>query len=1082
MKKGYATVLDAMLAIAFTAVVLASLAGLDMSNNKLSTMSSKRLHYMSEDALDTLNKRGVLDVVGEQWAAAAGNRSNPHFINATQLSTQYLDTILPGNVGYMLTIDGEMVANNTRAPVDTSGTLTHSTRLLVGYGRGLPTRGYVARAFLTNIKEKTSSSYSYFGGFVGQGNITVYARDIPYDSTIQRCCLELNTPSNFDLYINSEFAGSFTPTGGNMSANLKEGAVGGGNGCVESQYLELIDGGTENMFELKFTEGDVQDHYVGGGYVKVFYNTSEMDTNEAVKTMKYYFPGINGIINLYDSFYVPGTVNSMSLNLEFLSNYSTYLNIGDVTVYNSSGSETPQTVTLSGSEMAAKGFIYQPVDDPKSVSLKTVPLRMGTGTISQIVESGNADVVLITDVSGSMMWRIGYTDSTTGVERACSSASLYNSDTRRISLAKCLAKDFINTIMNHTGNRIALVSFDSIAEADGHSPYRLTDTQTNNSLIAKINSYSNTPSGGTCVCCAINKAYELLEDDGDPSKDYYIVVMTDGITGYTCGGCTRESGQNVFYTGFEDSGEISEWSPDPTRTTATNNINYGRASEGSYGGNPQGSHTGSYYFGIWGDFDPGYLALDRTPIDLTGYDQVNLSIWYSFEDTEDADEIGFYYLNDTGWVKVFEDLTPQVGNGAQKPWAKAQVTLPQNMVSLVLSYWGQTSSSTEHLMVDDLRISIPSGSEEGCLDCICSAYSTAGVVSACGGNPADCSNSACQPAIDDAICAAERAHRNLGAEIRTIGFSPSTVGCDNAEDTLQGTAECGGGAYCEGGDAEDAANCYINFSRDIYVSSTKSQTIYYGGAVDNTQLYPTSYIEFEFTPINETTYGEVSMMRSTDAFDDTVDCEGTLYVPDGVVVSQAKATSYSGPHWTDYLRITNEGGTNAPYQLTNWGTTYSILGDPYTVDIPAYYINSGEDNVVYIRTSDNSSQATGCSPDNRVIYTMRMRTLVGYGNVFPTSEGCIWTIEFEDGSTYSAPIPTGYSGSQQCTYEGAGVTYDEQDAVSDAIYRLLYQLDIDKDGRVDLLFDPDMIDFELSQAGGVKSLWGPAMFKLIVWI
>jgi hypothetical protein len=58
----------------------------------------------------------------------------------------------------------------------------------------------------------------------------------------------------------------------------------------------------------------------------------------------------------------------------------------------------------------------------------------------------------------------------------------------------------------------------------------------------------------------------------------------------------------------------------------------------------------------------------------------------------------------------------------------------------------------------------------------------------------------------------------------------------------------------------------------------------------------------------------------------------------------------------------------------------------------------------------------------------------------------------------------------------------EVDAISDAAYRLMNQLDLDDDGRVDLIFDPDMINFEISEASGVQSLWGPAQFKLIVWV
>jgi hypothetical protein len=56
------------------------------------------------------------------------------------------------------------------------------------------------------------------------------------------------------------------------------------------------------------------------------------------------------------------------------------------------------------------------------------------------------------------------------------------------------------------------------------------------------------------------------------------------------------------------------------------------------------------------------------------------------------------------------------------------------------------------------------------------------------------------------------------------------------------------------------------------------------------------------------------------------------------------------------------------------------------------------------------------------------------------------------------------------------------DAINDAIYRLLDGLDANNDGVVDVKFDPTMVEFSFSQAGGVRSLWGPINIKLVVWM
>jgi hypothetical protein len=113
--------------------------------------------------------------------------------------------------------------------------------------------------------------------------------------------------------------------------------------------------------------------------------------------------------------------------------------------------------------------------------------------------------------------------------------------------------------------------------------------------------------------------------------------------------------------------------------------------------------------------------------------------------------------------------------------------------------------------------------------------------------------------------------------------------------------------------------------------------------------------------------------------------------------------------------------------------------------------------------------------------------MASYGDVFQKSEGCSWHIEFQDGTMYDVLIPDGYAGANQCYYTHAKnsqseKTYPVDDAMADAVYRLMNQLDLDRDGRVDLLFDTDMIKFEITQASGVQSLWGPAEFKLVVWM
>ncbi len=70
---------------------------------------------------------------------------------------------------------------------------------------------------------------------------------------------------------------------------------------------------------------------------------------------------------------------------------------------------------------------------------------------------------------------------------------------------------------------------------------------------------------------------------------------------------------------------------------------------------------------------------------------------------------------------------------------------------------------------------------------------------------------------------------------------------------------------------------------------------------------------------------------------------------------------------------------------------------------------------------------------------------------------------------------------------------DEYDAVDDAMYRLLFdrldknhdsvveELDTDHNGIPDTYFNPERMWFNAQDKLGIQSLWGPEVFKLVVW-
>ncbi len=897
MKKGYIVVLDAIIALVFVLIIFTAVFSTYYSKtSKTSTTSFKNLHYLSEDILDVMNKQGILDQIGSEWAESNGSTNSTHWINASNISGGYLESLVPRNIGYRMTIDDDIISENLNRISENSATAkTHSSRLLVGYGKGLPTMGQTARTFLTKIMEKKTSAYVYFGGFEGQGNLTKILT-LPYSlDKVQQAYIEVDSGGEFKLYVNGNLVGTFTASEENMSANIKS--------YVSNPETYFNSG--DNEIRLKFTSNDLSNQYIGGGFIKVTYNTSEMDTSQQSTTSYYYFPGIDGLINLYSSFYVPGTLNSMEIHLKFLSNYSTYLTIGNVRVFNStSGNYTNKTADLDNAYLGS-------VLNYNSLSLKTIPIRIGIENVSYVTNAtGNADVILITDLSSSMNWKLD--SNSDGVTRDCTHPQLYNPTTKRISLAKCLANEFVDIILNTTGNRIGLLGYSGIPNgiptASSTIVQSYHDLSTNNlSLKTQINGYW--ANGATGICGGIRQARNMLETQGNASRQKFIIVMTDGLANVQC-----------------------------------------------------------------------------SPSD--------------------------------------EDST--IG------------CIPGTCPTTTFCAGG------------------------GCLYQQCGDYVS-------------------DRARDDAINAACDANDDLNITVYSIGFGPVSS-CSLSNQTLNSIASCGNGSYYASSNATELKNIYSNIAQQITGMSYKAQTAAVTGSIKRSILYPESYIKFTYSPVplNISIFGGITLTQDTERFNNVENCTGNIFVTESARVSDALITSYSAEHWTDKLYV--EGSPE--YMLSDYGNNYNSLGDPFAVQIPNPVDNliPDKNNSIMIKTGNSPSEDTGCSPDNRAIYTIRLDGRVGYGGVFPEKNGCNWTIQFEDNTYLSAKIPGAYNGTKTCSYTENNVTYSTSDAIDDAIFRLLKKLDSNNNNKMDIKFDSDMIEFDFSRSGGVKSLWGPIIIKLILWM
>ncbi|MEK6954570.1 MAG: vWA domain-containing protein [Candidatus Micrarchaeota archaeon] len=555
MGKGIAFTIDAILALLIV-LALIPIVALLTSRSPAPQTSSQYLHLQAEDAIDVLSKTKIRDVRYEPVIASMFNRVPPA-LTEEDLNSTLLDVLgslsasqTPQDLGDAANITKALLGGLISAElkwsfiINGSDTIYNSTvmnatnfvsasrKAASGFARNRNSTGFVARAFLENILGKEDNAYFFFGGFVGEGNLTATITDVPINSTINKIYLEVNSESNFLMCLNGNSSNCklFNVSGGNFSVN---------NWTILSNdsFISGFTAGGMNNFTFVFPSANITKQYFGGGYLRVTYTTSQL-IPYINGTMRYRFPGIDGLVNLYDSFYVPGNITSMNalIRLYSFANYTTLGLIGNTTFLNHTGNNQTESITINNANFtalfAANGITY--VD----LSQNTMPLRFLTGAnITGGKLNGTVDVVLITDVSGSMAWQMDSGSSGNNIVD-CNNPAVYSDpNTNRISVARCLDKDFINAILGGNtsacgggtpllGNRVAIVNFST--SAVHNTSLQNGGTANLTYLTNMINGY--VPSGSTCVSCAINRAWEILKTQSSPARQKYVIVMTDGQT------------------------------------------------------------------------------------------------------------------------------------------------------------------------------------------------------------------------------------------------------------------------------------------------------------------------------------------------------------------------------------------------------------------------------------------------------------------------------------------------------------------------------------------------------------------------
>ncbi len=973
--------------------------------------------------------------------------------------------------------------------------------------------GYSARGYLSN---NFKTEYFYFGGYVGDGNIT---KKINYNGTIISANIELVISKNFTLFINGQNAGNYVKSSSDTIPTTYD---------LYAHLGKFLPG----MNSIEF-RGD--SFYIAGGYIKITYDSNNTFYQS---NSKQYLSGIDGIVNLYDGLSIPGQLQSMDISLHHKIPYNSFLSIGNITIWNGSNS-SETTVTISNSQLSS-------MLDYNQLSNKTTPLRFGSENLSLFsnVSSGNADVILITDVSGSMNGVVSGTGSS--VVRNCSDPLLYNSNTQRLSLAKCLDEQFIYTILSGNNNRVGLVAFSSSA----NNVVNLTSNVTllNNTV------HSYVPSGGTCVSCAINRAYLVLQSDSQSStRQRYIITMTDGATNirstnlcYNIEGADSNSSMASMPIQVGSAGASAKFSPfagwqsiAPGLNPQLNNIGvidnslaYAVASNYEiwrWNGTIWGNHVdlgNQNLYGIdllnttlgfavgasgkivkyngtnWSEFqDIGTLDIrdikfvnqsSAFAVGASGkiYKWNGTGIWYELVDIGNQNfrsldifnssyglAVGgngaIWQFNGTGWKlqqTVSYTLTDiDIFNASLAYAVSAEGVIVKQIGTTPWeygNYWGSYSLNT--LMILNETYGFAAGdSREGIIEWNGVSWTrmfpeytfkgnlTTGTVCS---DPETCSLTQTIPMLN-ANYSSCRAHNELNATVHSIGFGNVNT-CAFVNKTLQAIASCGNGSFYTSDNSTQLQQIYSNISQNILQLSYSEQTALTFGNTSGI-LYPDSYINLNYTkPSNP--FGLILSVEKS--FTNSTTGNFTLYANSTIL--DARVTSYSGPRWTEKLQINNF----ITYNLNNFVTPYIKLGDPYSLIIPKDYI--GSQNNVLISTAVSSTNISSGSVYNKIIYTLT-KNFTAFSPVVGNAQGCIWNLQFDDGTNLTATVPKIYSGTNQCYFPAQiGLsTHDPNDAIQTAVYNLLNEIDLDKNGKLDIKFNEQALQIDISQISGIPFTW-----------
>ncbi len=304
----------------------------------------------------------------------------------------------------------------------------------------------------------------------------------------------------------------------------------------------------------------------------------------------------------------------------------------------------------------------------------------------------------------------------------------------------------------------------------------------------------------------------------------------------------------------------------------------------------------------------------------------------------------------------------------------------------------------------------------------------------------DCGGSA----TNHAVLLANQA-RDAGIEVYAVAF-----GNDADRDTMEHIAD-DPDHYAEGNDAESLERLYKDLAQEIVGKHGRNktqeivQTVYSSlNQSQNSTLYPDSYLKLDYTPSGAGA-GLTDLQFRVET--KLTSCSNVLHMPVSFRVTEAYLLAFSGMFWTKDVDINGV----AAFDLASMsGLNLQNIGDPFQIYIKPGYLVQG-DNTIDLAFTGNIDESIGCwNPvynDNTFIYYAALLNSAMPAGL-DKANGCRWHIEFDDGTTRNYRIPLSYAGNEECNFTSTSQGYNEDDAISWAMFTLMSEIDTDGDFRL----------------------------------